>query len=164
MSSYVYNQSHNKQSDINQVTIGAMGDHCFGRGGAGGFRVFSLSLRGACRISHLVVPKQQNGSPNQQMVVHKQQNESPNQQMLTPFQQNGYPRNYWYWDYLHGPSEHPRRNVSCRCHHGRWRWNRRPRFHLQAEQWQKKRDMLACWHQQHLLKNGSLDGSFKFVL
>ena len=80
MSSYVYNQSHNKQSDINQVTIGAMGDHCFGRGGAGGFRVFSLSLRGACRISHLVVPKQQNGSQNQQMV--------------TPFQQNGYPRKY----------------------------------------------------------------------
>ena len=94
MSSYVYNQSHNKQSDINQVTIGAMGDHCFGRGGAGGFRVFSLSLRGACRISHLVVPKQQNGSPNQQMVVPKQQNGSPNQQMMTPFQQNGYPRKY----------------------------------------------------------------------
>ena len=33
-----------------------------------------------CQISHLVVPKQQNGSPNQQMV--------------NPFQQNGYPRKY----------------------------------------------------------------------
>ena len=28
------------------------------------------------------------------MVVPKQQNGSPNQQMMTPFQQNGYPRKY----------------------------------------------------------------------
>ena len=71
----IINRVISYKSQLEQWTIIVLG----GVGGwvpGGG----SLSLRGACRISHLVVPKQQNGSPNQQMV--------------TPFQQNGYPRKY----------------------------------------------------------------------